>query len=177
MAVLTTLIDTPIGKLLAGATDEGICLLDWPYRRMIESIKQRIGGGLGVPFEEGEHAHFRLLRTQLDEYFAGTRMKFDLPLLLIGSDFQKGVWKALQEIPFGDTRSYKAQSIFLKNEKAIRAVAKANGENGLAIVIHCHRVIGEDGALVGYAGGLRAKEWLLRHERVHSGKSVAQTLF
>jgi methylated-DNA-[protein]-cysteine S-methyltransferase len=177
MAIVTTLITTPIGALLAGATEDGICLLDWPYRRMIESIKQRIGSGLGLSFEEGEHAHFDVLRAQLSEYFAGARMHFELPLVLVGSDFQKSVWSALQEIPYGDTRSYKAQSIFLKNEKAIRAVAKANGENGLAIVIPCHRVIGEDGALVGYAGGLRAKEWLLRHERVHSGKSVEQTLF
>lgn len=177
MPILTTKIETPIGTLLAGATDDGICLLDYPFRRMINVIKERIATNLGTEFEEGEHPHFNTLRIQLSEYFTGTRKAFDLPLILAGSDFQKTVWQALQEIPFGDTRSYKAQSIFLKNEKAIRAIARANGENSLAILIPCHRVIGENGSLVGYAGGLHAKEWLLNHERKHSGKSLAQTLF
>ena len=177
MPIVTTTISTPVGELLAGATEHGICLLDWPHRRMIESIKHRISSGLEMDFEEGDHWYFGTLRDQLLEYFGGVRTEFDLPLDLVGSEFQKSVWRALLRIPFGETKSYKAQSIYLENEKAIRAVAKANGENGLAILIPCHRVIGENGDMVGYAGGLRAKEWLLRHERVYSGKSVAQLLF
>jgi O-6-methylguanine DNA methyltransferase len=100
-----------------------------------------------------------------------------LPLHLVGSDFQKSVWKALIQIPYGETRSYKQQSIFLGNEKAIRAVAGANGDNGIAIIIPCHRVIGEDGSLTGYGGGLQRKKWLLDHERKHSGKAGQGELF
>ena len=87
------------------------------------------------------------------------------------------VWEGLKQIPFGETRSYKKQSIFLGDEKAIRAVARANGENGIAIIIPCHRVIGENGSLVGYGGGLWRKQWLLKHERAHSGQTQQQSLF
>jgi len=96
---------------------------------------------------------------------------------LAGTDFQKSVWVALQQIPYGETRSYKQQSIALGNEKAIRAVAGANGENGIAVIIPCHRVIGENGSLIGYGGGLQRKKWLLEHERKHSGKETQLGLF
>ena len=177
MAILTTYISTPIGELMAGATDAGICLLDFRYRRMIDSVKARIGGQLEDDFTAGEHPHFEGLRRQLGEYFGGVRKDFDLPLQLAGTDFQKIVWQALREIPFGETRSYKAQSILLKAESAIRAIARANGENGLMLLIPCHRVIGESGSLVGYAGGLPAKAWLLAHERKVAGKEVQGALF
>lgn len=177
MPIFTTIIKTPIGELIAGANDEGICLFDFPYRKMIRVIKDRISAGSGEDFEEGDHPHFKTLRSQLDEYFSGLRKSFDLPLVLTGTDFQKTVWSALKEIPFGETRSYKAQSIYLKNENAIRAIARANGENGLAILIPCHRVIGENGSLVGYAGGLPAKQWLLDHERRIAGKELQAKLF
>lgn len=95
----------------------------------------------------------------------------------MGTPFQIRVWQALQEIPYAETRSYKAQSRILGDEKAIRAVARANGENGLAIIIPCHRVIGEHGGMTGYSGGLRIKQWLLEHEWRHSGKSQQQSLF
>ena len=163
--------------LLAGATNDGICLLDFPYRKMIGVIKSRISATLGAEFVPGEHSHFAALRQQLEEYFGGSRIAFELPLLLAGSDFQKRVWGALQEIPFGETRSYKAQSILLKKESAIRAIARANGENGMMLLIPCHRVIGEDGNLVGYAGGLKAKAWLLEHERKVMGKEIQGLLF
>ena len=130
-----------------------------------------------MQFEEGDHRYFDLLAGQVNEYFAGTRKEFDLPLLLVGTDFQKQVWNGLTKIPYGETRSYKQQSIFLGNEKAIRAVAGANGENGIAIIIPCHRVIGEDGSLTGYGGGLPKKKWLLEHEAKFSGKGSQLSIF
>ena len=170
-------IDTPIGKMRIGASDEGICLFDFQYRKSIDSIMKRIENLSGKQFAEGDHPHFKLLEQQISEYFVGTRKDFDLPLHLVGTPFQKSVWEGLLKIPYGETRSYKQQSIFLGNEKAIRAVATANGENGIAIIIPCHRVIGTNGTLVGYGGGLQRKKWLLDLERKHSGKTGQAELF
>jgi AraC family transcriptional regulator of adaptative response/methylated-DNA-[protein]-cysteine methyltransferase len=170
-------IDTPVGKMRIGATDEGICLFDFQYRRSIDSIMKRIETLTGDEFSEGEHPYFEKLEAQIREYFNGARKEFDLPLHLAGTPFQKSVWEGLLKIPYGETRSYKQQSIFLGNEKAIRAVAGANGENGIAIIVPCHRVIGEDGSLTGYGGGLQRKKWLLDHERKHSGKTGQAELF
>ena len=103
-------------------------------------------------------------KQQLQEYFAGNRTTFDLKLAPQGTEFQQKVWRALLDIPFGSTKSYAAQSAVVGNTKAIRAVAAANGKNPIAIVIPCHRVIGSDGSLTGYAGGLWRKKWLLAHE-------------
>ncbi|RYZ53972.1 MAG: methylated-DNA--[protein]-cysteine S-methyltransferase, partial [Sphingobacteriales bacterium] len=133
--------------MIAGATDDGICILDFPHRKMIDSIFRRVSENLGARLAEGNHTHFITLQDQLKEYFTGQRTTFDLPLKFAGSPFQVEVWKALQHIPYAETRSYKAQSIILGNEKAIRAVARANGENCLAILVPCHRVIGENGSL------------------------------
>lgn len=171
------LIDTPVGKMRIGATDEGICLFDFQYRKSIESIMARIENLCGDKFAEGEHPHFKTLEAQMAEYFTGTRKDFDIPLHLLGTPFQKSVWMGLLQIPYAETRSYKQQSIFLGNEKAIRAVAGANGENGIAIIVPCHRVIGENGSLTGYGGGLPRKKWLLDHERKHSGKTGQAELF
>lgn len=110
--------------------------------------------------------------TQLQEYFAGDRKQFDLALNPSGTDFQKRVWDALGEIPFGKTTSYLSLSRKLGDEKAIRAVANANGKNPLWIVIPCHRVIGSDGSLTGYAGGLHRKQWLLEHESPYKQQSL-----
>lgn len=177
MHIYTTLIKTPVGTLIAGATDAGICLLDFPYRKMMETLKTRISAALAAEFTEGEHPHHTTLRQELNEYFSGQRQSFTVPLQPAGSPFQQQVWSALQEIPFGEIRSYKAQSITLQNEGAIRAIAKANGDNALMLLIPCHRVIGEDGSLTGYAGGLAAKRWLLDHERRVVGKEVQGALF
>lgn len=170
-------IETPIGKMRAGATDEGICLFDFEGRRMMDSIMKRIEALSGEQTEEGEHFHFKMLEKQINEYFNGERQEFDLPLHLVGTAFQKRVWEGLMNIPFGETRSYKEQSIFLGDVKAIRAVAGANGENGIAIIVPCHRVVGANGSLVGYGGGLWRKKWLLEHELKYSGKSNQMNLF
>ncbi len=160
-----------------GATDTGICLFDFQYRRSIDSIMKRIETHTGDTFAEGEHALFSILEAQMNEYFSGQRKTFDIPLHLAGTAFQQQVWNGLLQIPYGETRSYKQQSVFLGNEKAIRAVAGANGENGIAIIIPCHRVIGGNGSLTGYGGGLQRKQWLLSHERKHSGLAAQGNLF
>ena len=170
-------IRTPLGVMRIGASDEGICLFDFEYRKSIDTIMKRIESYAGSEFRQEEHPYFELLKTQIAEYFTGIRKDFDLPLHLAGSQFQVSVWKALMEIPYGETRSYKKQAIALGNEKAIRAVAGANGENGIAIIIPCHRVIGENGSLTGYGGGLQRKQWLLDHEWKHSGRSGQLNLF
>lgn len=163
--------------MLAGATDDGICLFDFEYRKMMPQIQKRITTYLSDDFQQEEHAHFALLRSQLDEYFTGGRQEFDLPLVFTGTDFQNKVWQALLAIPYGVTRSYMQQTKVLGDEKAIRAVARANGENCLAIIVPCHRIVGSDGSLTGYAGGLRNKKWLLDHEAKHSGSAIQSSLF
>ena len=127
--------------------------------------------------EEGENEHLTALRKQLDEYFSGNRKEFNIPLVTPGTDFQKAVWKELLEIPYGTTRSYQEQADALNRPDSVRAVANANGMNRISIIIPCHRVIGSDGSLTGYGGGLKRKKWLLDHEKKYSGKAVDLLLF
>ena len=177
MAIYTTCINTPIGEMIAGATDNGICLLDFKYRKLLPAIKERIAKGLNDSFVEGPHPLLDDLRRELDEYFAGTRKEFSVPLLPVGSDFQQKIWVALGNISYGSVATYLHQARAYGDEKAIRAVATANGMNGIAIIIPCHRVISTNGSLTGYAGGLPAKRWLLDHERKHSGGEMQSSLF
>ncbi len=151
--------------MLAGATDDGICLLEFVDRRMIETQIKRLKKLLNAEFIPGANKHFDELDKQLKEYFDGKRKEFDLPLVLDGTEFQKKVWKELQNIPYGETHSFEQQAIAIKNPKAVRAVAKANGDNRIAIIIPCHRVIGKDGKLVGYGGGIWRKQYLLNLEK------------
>ena len=109
--------------------------------------------------------HLKDCIRQLDEYFKGKRMTFDLPLIISGTDFQKKVWNELKKIPFGKTASYKEIALKAGNIKAVRAIGNANNKNKIAVIIPCHRVIGSDGKLSGYAGGVKRKKWLLEHER------------
>lgn len=172
-----TRITTPLGPMIAGATDEGICHFDFAERRMLETILKRIQRILNATLVMADHPHFKVLNTQVEEYFHGVRKEFDLPLHLVGTSFQKQVWEELLKIPYATTRSYKEQSIMLGNQKAIRAVAGANGENGIAIIVPCHRVIGENGHLTGYGGGLWRKKWLLDHETKYAGLERQTKLF
>lgn len=126
-----------------------------------------------IPMPDSIPAELQTAVQQLQEYFEGNRIVFDFKMNPKGTDFQKKVWKALLEIPFGTTTSYQALSIKLGDVKAIRAVAAANGKNPLWIVVPCHRVIGSDGSLTGYAGGLWRKKWLLEHET----PPIQQSLF
>ena len=154
--------------MLAGATDEGICLLEFTDRRMMETQIKRLKKLLSCELVPGKSEHFELLSQQLNEYFEGKRKDFSVPLVVPGTDFQKNVWQELQTIPYGETRSYEAQAIAIKNPKAIRAVARANGDNRIAIIIPCHRVIGKDGSMTGYGGKIWRKEFLLRLEKKNS---------
>ena len=163
--VTVTRLLTPLGPMLAGAVDEGICLLEFVDRRMLETQIKRLKKYLNAEFVPGQHKHFDELDKQLKEYFEGKRKDFDLSLVLDGTEFQQKVWKELRRIPYGKTRSYQGQAIALGNPKAIRAVAKANGDNRIAIIVPCHRVIGKDGTLVGYGGGMWRKQFLLNLEK------------
>nr|WP_212214805.1 methylated-DNA--[protein]-cysteine S-methyltransferase [Carboxylicivirga linearis] len=131
---------------------------------MRDSIDKRIKEGLEADYIEQETDLIKSTVIQLDEYFRKERQSFDLPLELVGSSFQKSVWNALLTIPFGKTETYLGLSRLLGNEKAIRAVASANGANAISIIIPCHRIIGSNGELTGYAGGLSAKKKLLELE-------------
>ncbi len=156
---------SPHGELLLGAFQDKLCLCDWKYRKQRNTVDQRLLKKLKASFvEEKDSDVISNTKKQLEEYFNEDRRNFDIPLLLVGTDFQKTVWEALQKIPYGKTSSYQELSEKLKNPLAIRAIASANGANAISIMIPCHRVIGSDGSLTGYAGGLIAKEKLLQLE-------------
>jgi AraC family transcriptional regulator of adaptative response/methylated-DNA-[protein]-cysteine methyltransferase len=175
--ITTTKIETDLGIMIAGAVSEGICLLEFSDRRMLKAEYRDLAKYFNTSIEEGESRHFITLLTQLREYFKGSRKEFSLPLVTPGSEFQQAVWKELINIPYGTTRTYHEQSVTLGKPGSIRAVANANGMNRIAIIIPCHRVIGSDGSLTGYGGGLERKRWLLDHEKKHSGKAFELSLF
>jgi AraC family transcriptional regulator, regulatory protein of adaptative response / methylated-DNA-[protein]-cysteine methyltransferase len=170
-------IETPLGEMVAGATDEGVCLLEFCDRRMLPTEYKDLTRLLKTDIKDGENEHLKVLVKQLKEYFSGKRKEFSLPLVTPGTEFQQAVWKELQNIQFGTTRSYLEQAIALNSPGSVRAVANANGMNRISIVIPCHRVIGSDGSLTGYGGGLKRKRWLLDHERKYSGQPVEMALF
>ncbi len=155
---------SPIGELIIGIYNNQLCLCDWRYRKMRKSIDERIQKKLKTTYEEIKETLHDLVIQQLNQYFANEREQFDLPLLFIGTDFQKQIWHLLAQIPYGTTLSYKELTLKYGNLKAIRAVATANGSNAISIIIPCHRVIGSDSQLVGYAGGISAKKKLLEIE-------------
>jgi AraC family transcriptional regulator, regulatory protein of adaptative response / methylated-DNA-[protein]-cysteine methyltransferase len=153
--------DTPLGEMVAASTASHLLLLEFANRRMLETQLRRVLGAMECEFADGETPVFASLRTQLDEYFRGERCVFDVPLHVPGSPFQLLVWEALQRIPFGSTTSYGRLATSIGQPAAVRAVARANGDNRIAILIPCHRVIGADGSLTGYGGGLWRKKKLL----------------
>jgi len=160
-----TRLETPLGTMFACAAEQGICLLEFTDRKMLETELKSLAKQLNANIIQGANKHFDLLRRQLDEYFEGKRKEFTIQLFTPGTEFQQSVWKVLQTIPYGSTYSYKQQAIALKKPDAFRAVANANGMNRISIIITCHRVIGEDGNLIGYGGGLWRKKWLLDLEK------------
>ena len=175
--IKTGYIETPLGLMIAGATEDGICLLEFSDRKMLHSEYKDLTKRLKTSIEERESKHFRKLRREVKEYFEGRRKEFSIPLVTPGTEFQQRVWKELQNIPFGSTRSYQEQATALNNPDSVRAVANANGMNRISIIIPCHRVIGADGRLTGYGGGLRRKRWLIDHEKKYSGQAVDLSLF
>ena len=172
-----TRLETPLGTMLAGAVPEGICMLEFTDRRMLETELKTLSKLLNATIIQGTNPHFNLLEDELKAYFAGKQQTFTIPLVSPGTTFQQAVWQELQQIPYGSTRSYKQQAIALGVPQSVRAVANANGMNRISILIPCHRVIGSDGKLVGYAGGLWRKQWLLQHEREISQKGQTELKF
>lgn len=160
-----TRFESPLGALLAAATGHALCLLEFVDRRMLETQLTRLARGLRGSVVPGANDVLRAAETELAQYFAGQRMRFDVPLETPGSEFQQLAWRALRDIPFGETRSYLQQAQAIGRPDAVRAVARANGDNRIAIIIPCHRVVGADGKLTGYGGGLWRKRWLLAHEQ------------
>jgi AraC family transcriptional regulator of adaptative response/methylated-DNA-[protein]-cysteine methyltransferase len=158
-------IETPLGTMYACAVAEGVCLLEFTDRKMLETEFKTLSKTLNAIIVQGENEHFKILEQQLAEYFAGKRKSFSIPLFSQGSDFQNLVWNTLQQIPFGTTNSYKDLALNIKKPDAIRAVANANGMNRISILIPCHRVIGADSSLTGYGGGIWRKQWLLNMEK------------
>lgn len=175
--IKTRKIETPLGEMTAAATEEGICLLEFSDDKILSEELSELKELLKTDIKEGRSRHIRHLKKQLKEYFTGKRKVFDLPLVTPGTEFQKAVWNELLKIPYGETVTYHQQAEAIKKPGAVRAVGSANGSNRIAIVIPCHRVIGADGTLVGYGGGLQRKRWLLDHERKFSGKPVEISLF
>jgi AraC family transcriptional regulator of adaptative response/methylated-DNA-[protein]-cysteine methyltransferase len=162
--ITLTRLETPLGPMFAAASDAGLCLLEFTDRRMLETQFERLKKLMKAEIVTGLYPLFAEVDRQLQEYFAGQRHNFELPLDLRGTEFQRRVWQALTEIPYGETRSYQQQAESLGNTQAVRAVARANGENRIAIIVPCHRVIGKDGHLTGYGGGLWRKQKLLELE-------------
>jgi AraC family transcriptional regulator of adaptative response/methylated-DNA-[protein]-cysteine methyltransferase len=175
--ILTKTITTPIGDMVAGATSEGICLLEFTDRKMLNTEYKILGKYLKEEMMEGDNDHINQLAKELEAYFQGKRKLFSVQLVFTGTDFQKRVWDELLRIPFGTTRSYTKQAEAIGGTTSVRAVANANGMNKISIVVPCHRVIGENGHLTGYGGGLWRKKWLIDHEKRYSGQPVALTMF
>ncbi|SFC91655.1 methylated-DNA--[protein]-cysteine S-methyltransferase [Spirosoma endophyticum] len=164
----TAVFESPLGLVRITGDDAGISL--------ISCTDSSVNNVVETQFEDQLSEPVSLALQQLQEYFTGTRQTFDFPINPSGTTFQQTVWKALLDVPFGTTLSYLALTRRIGDEKAIRAVAAANGRNPLWIVVPCHRIIGSDGSLTGYAGGLWRKQWLLEHEGILSGRETGRQL-
>lgn len=175
--ILACWMETPIGPLLAGATQRGVCLLEFVDRRGLATQLETLRKRLGRPIVPGANASLTRLEKELAAYFAGRSAVFSVPLDVPGTPFQVSVWEALRRVPPGTTASYADLAQSIGRKSAVRAVARANGDNRICLIIPCHRIIGSDGSLTGYAGGLWRKQWLLDHERAMSiGKAGAATM-
>jgi len=154
-------VDSPVGELRLVASADGLCAVLWPADT---ATRVPLAADLDFAEKADDAPALNTAATQLDEYFAGTRQTFSVPLDLRGTGFQQLAWRALAEIPFGETRTYAEQAELIGRPKAVRAIGAANGRNPLSILLPCHRVIGSDGSMTGFAAGLDAKRFLLNHE-------------
>ena len=164
MVLLSCHLPTPLGDMLAVASDQGLCLLEFDVQQRVDRELAQVEAARGGPAQEGRNTILDQLAVELAEYFAGQRQQFGVPLDLVGTPFQIDAWHALLQIPYGRTRSYASQALAIGRPTATRAVAAANGQNKVSIVVPCHRVIGSDGSLTGFGGGLPRKRALLALE-------------
>ncbi len=164
----TSQINTPLGPMLAVSDEEALLLLEFTDRRNLEKKLEKLRIKTKSSITSGSTAPLISIERELQDYFNGDLKQFETPLRLIGSSFQKEVWKILEEIPYGETRSYGEQALSIGNKGAARAVANANAANPIAIVIPCHRIIQSNGKLGGYAGGVHRKQWLIKHETLEA---------
>jgi methylated-DNA-[protein]-cysteine S-methyltransferase len=156
---------TEIGELLLGAFGDRLCLVGFADKRTGGAIDDGIRKKLGAEFAVQNDAVLEKTREQLGEYLNGNRQEFDIPLLMVGTDFQRRVWQALMRVPYGATSTYGQIAEDVGSPGAVRAVGNANAANPISIIVPCHRIIGSNGGLVGYGGGLSLKKWLLRLEQ------------
>ncbi|MCX7422870.1 MAG: methylated-DNA--[protein]-cysteine S-methyltransferase [Planctomycetia bacterium] len=155
------MLDCPVGRLLAAVTDEGVCLLEYTDRRMLERNLATMRRRFASPVVPGEHRWLKQLSDELKAYFDGRLKEFSVPVASRGTSFQEKVWSELRRIPHGSTICYEELATRIGQPTAVRAVANANGQNRINILIPCHRVIGKNGDLTGYGGGLWRKRLLL----------------
>ena len=160
-----THIETNLGTMVAAATDKGICMFEFADYKLLDLQLKQLAASFKTSLVQGENPHFDTLQEQLDEYFKGERKDFDIPLDLVGTEFQKQVWFSLLKIPYGCTTTYAKQAELVGKPTAVRAVANANGKNKISIILPCHRVIGTNGSLTGYGGGIERKKKLLDFEK------------
>jgi len=163
--IITSWIESPLGALIAAATSEGICLLEYSDRRMLDAQVATLRKNFHCAIIPGDNQHLALLKKELEEYFHGNRKSFTVPLISPGTPFQEKVWKELRRIPYGKTVPYEEIARRIGSSEAQRAVGHANGLNRIAIVIPCHRVVNKNGKLGGYGGGLWRKQKLLQLEQ------------
>ena len=168
--ILMNRVPTPIGPMFICATERGICLLEFVDRPALETELKDLQSLLEARIIAGENEHTRQARRELSEYFEGRRQQFEVAMDLPGTDFQKAAWEALLGLPFGTQSTYARQAQAIGNPKAVRAIGAANGANRVAIMVPCHRVVGTNGQLTGYGGGIQRKRWLLLHEEQHLAK-------
>lgn len=164
--ICTRLYESPCGTMILGSFGDRLCLCNWLGNRANDRTDRRVKHLLKASFQKASSEVIDTSMLQLDEYFSGQRKTFDIPLIFAGSEFQKSVWNELLTIPYGTTVSYKYISQNISNPKAVRAVANAIGANPISIIVPCHRVLGSDNTLTGYAGGLLTKKSLLQLEGI-----------
>lgn len=167
-------METSLGVMVAAATEKGVCLFEFADYKLLDLELKQLASAFKAPLVLGDNPHLEALKLQLDQYFNGERQEFDIPLDLVGTEFQKKVWLSLLQVPYGCTTTYAKQANLLGRPTAVRAVANANGKNKISIILPCHRVIGTDGTLTGYGGGMWRKKKLLEFERRTLGETTSR---
>lgn len=174
--LLSSTFNTILGDMLAIADDQGLYLLEFTDKKLLNYEVQKLEQVLHTKIIKGNNLHLTSIEKEIQEYFAGKLSEFSTKLHLLGTDFQKSVWQQLLKIPYGETESYLMQAKAIGKAKSFRAVANTNGRNRLAIIIPCHRVINSNGKLGGYAGGVSRKSWLIEHEKQNKSLMIQKEI-